>query len=172
MTPRRAWMPLAALAGVAATYAHTLHFGLWWDDYAWRSGRGRGPTWAARSSARGIPGTSGPSSHRPLSVAYYAAAFWLFGLNAWALHLLALAYFAVAACLLGWFIRRETSSTPLAALAAALYGAHPAIVYAQGPWLFLQNHALCTDVVLAALVAWQRRRCRRSAAGGHSPRSR
>lgn len=156
-----------AALGVALTYADTLSRGLWWDDYLALRPR----TWAEIGGA--FHGTWDPAGlwpvfYRPLTIAYYALGFQLFGLNAWALHVVSLVELTAAAWLLALFVLGETRSPWLAAVAAVLFGVHPAIAHAEGPWFFLQNHLLCTLVVIGALLVWQRRR-ERSSIGGWWP---
>jgi hypothetical protein len=164
---RAFWLLAPAALGVALTYADTVSRGLWWDDYHALRPR----TWAEIAGA--FHGTWDPAGlwpvfYRPLTIAYYALGFQLFGLNAWALHVVSLVELTAAAWLLAVFVLGETRSPSLAAVAAMLFGVHPAIAHAEGPWFFLQNHLLCTLVVIAALLAWQRRR-ERSSIGGWWP---
>jgi hypothetical protein len=153
----RRLIALVALLTVGATYFGTWSLGLWWDDYvALRP-------WRIHDVASAFTGSWDrwdvwPAYYRPLSVAWYAVSFELFGLHALPMHLVSLAGLAAAAWLAGLFAWRETG-TPIAGIAAAaLYSTHPAVALAQGPWLFLQNHLLCTLLVLAALLSWQKRR--------------
>jgi hypothetical protein len=149
----------AAVLAVVATYYGAWSLGLWWDDYvALRP-------WRLTEVAAAFAGPWDrwdvwPVFYRPLAIAWYALSFELFGLNAAPMHVVSLIGLTVAAWLAGTFAWRETGS-PIAGIgAAAIYGAHPAIAFAQGPWLFLQNHLLCTLVAAAALCSWQHRRSR------------
>jgi hypothetical protein len=156
-----AWLLAPAAAGVCLTYLDSLSRGLYWDDYYALRPWTRADIWSAFHGSWD-PAGLWPVYLRPLTIAYYALGFQLFGLNAWALHAVSLVEIALAAWMTATLALRERVSPALAALAALLYASHPAIVYAQGPWFFLQNHLLCTLAVLAALLVWQRRRARPS----------
>jgi hypothetical protein len=153
----RRWIALAAILGVSCVYFDTWNIGLWWDDYLML----RPAT--AQDVARAFHGTwdpSGvlPSFYRPLTVAYQAVVANALGANLPAVHLLSMALIALGGWLLGLFVVGETRSLRAAALAAVLYGVHPAVARSQGPWFFLQYHSLCTIVAAGALLMWQTRR--------------
>jgi hypothetical protein len=148
---------LAALLGVSVVYFDTLGIGLWWDDYLMMRPASLGDV------ARSFHDTWEPAGvlpvyYRPLTVAYQAMVVHLLGANPQAIHLLSLAWIALAAALLGLFVAREAASLRTGVLAAALYGVHPAVARAQGPWFFLQYHSLCVVVGVIALLVWQSRR--------------
>jgi len=150
---------LVSLLAVGATYFGAWSLGLWWDDYvALRP-------WRPEDVAAAFTGSWDrwdvwPVFYRPLSVAWYALSFEMFGLHALPMHVVSLVGLAAAAWLTGLFAWRETGAPMVGMAAAALYGTHPAVALAQGTWLFLQNHLLCTLIVLATLLSWQKRRAR------------
>ena len=162
VTRRRGlWLLLPAGLGVAVTYADSLHLGLWWDDYQWL----RPWTWSQLAAA--FHGSWEPDAvfqvyYRPLTTAYVALAFHLFGLNAWAHHLVSIVELLLCAWMTALFVQRETGLGSWAAIAALLYGVHPAVAHADGPWFFQQSHLLGSLIVLLALMHWQRCRARPS----------
>lgn len=150
-------IPLAAVLAVGLTYFGAWSMGLWWDDYvALRP-------WSVGDLGAAFVGTWDPWRvwplfYRPVSVAVYGLAFFVFGLNPGPMHLMSLGGLAAAAWLTGLFTSRETGVPAVGIMAALLYGVHPTLALSQGPWLFQQHHLLCTLTVLLALLTWQRRR--------------
>lgn len=159
MARARLLIAAAASLGVGLVYADSLNLGLWSDDYLFLR-----PSSLA-DVARTFHGTWEPSGilpafYRPLTIAYQAAVFHVLGFNTHAIHVLSLFLIAVVACLVGMFVSREAGSPRLGAIAAVLYGVHPAIARSEGPWFFLQYHSLTSIVAVVALLLWQRRRLR------------
>ena len=107
----------------------TVHDGFDYDDYHFVR-----PYTAAevRGAFRGPWDPAGIELpfYRPLTIAFYAARFSAFGLNADAYHALSLALFAAAAMLAGAFAWRLTGRPAAGALAAVAFSVHPAMPYA------------------------------------------
>ena len=131
----------------------TVHDGFDYDDYHFVR-----PYTAAevRGAFRGPWDPAGIELpfYRPLTIAFYAARFSAFGLNADAYHALSLALFAAAAMLAGAFAWRLTGRPAAGALAAVAFSVHPAMPYALVAWVTNQMHLLAAIVVLAALLWW------------------
>lgn len=150
------WIALAAIGGVILVYVDTLTFGLTWDDYAMLRPRGWADI-AAAATSNWDPWQIWLPAYRPLTVAYYALTFHLFGLNSWALHTVSLAEMAGAAWLIGVFVRRETVAW-LGVVAALVYAVHPALALAEGAAFTRQHHMLASMMVTVGLLLWQERR--------------
>jgi len=146
---------LIAVAAVLVLYARTLHFAFYWDDFddlrPW--------TWADLAST--FTGQYQPWAregiyfYRPLTSVYFAAATWLFGLNATWLHTIPLVTLSVAATLAARVAARETGSRAAGVLTALLYVAHPLTATAVGPWIANQYQGFVVIATLAALLAWR-----------------
>lgn len=146
---------LAALA-VAATvllYRPTLEYGFHYDDYHFIRPYSAGEL---RAALRGPWDSSGIELpfYRPLTVAFYAARFQWFGLEARAHHALSLALFSLAALLLGTFVSGVSGRRWTGTLAVLLFVAHPSMPYALAAWITNQMHLVETIVVLLAFVWW------------------
>jgi hypothetical protein len=147
---------LAAAAGVLAVYGDTTGAGLIWEDYT--KLRPAGPSDVAAAFAGSWDPTGlWPAYYRPLSTAYTALAFYLFGLNAPALHVVSILGLMLAATLVGLVVRHELRSTGWGGVAAALYASHPFVLLSIGPWVYLQFQLLASLALLAAVLTWQRR---------------
>jgi hypothetical protein len=149
---------VVALA-IAATGTLAVYFGLWsagfhYDDYHFVR------PLSLIELRRVWYGSWDPSGaeavfFRPLTAWWFAARFWLLGLNAPALHLLSLAGHVVCAVLLGWLLHREGVPTWLTWLGAGIYATHPVMPHAQVAWLTNQMHLAASLGVLIALLCWQ-----------------
>jgi hypothetical protein len=160
----RARLLIAAAAGlgVGLVYADSVTLGLWWDDYHVLRPANLAEivhTFYGTWDETGIF----PPFYRPITAAYHAAVFHVLGFNAPALHALSMILLAVIAWLVGVFVSRESASHRIGAIAALLYGVHPAISRSEGPWFFMQYHSLASIVTITALLVWQRRRARADA---------
>lgn len=161
------WWPVAmglvAIAGVLTIYLPSVRFDFYTDDFVslrpWSSGilwRTFTGTWQDFPDA--------PGFYRPVSTLYFAAAFYLFGLNSAPLHILPLLVVPLSGWLVGLFVWRETASRAAAATGALLYVIHPGTTTAVGPWIANQYHGFATICALVALLLWQRCRARPLAA--------
>lgn len=153
----RPWLLYAvvAVAAVLLLYARTLHFAFYWDDFDDLR------PWTWRDLASTFVGQYQPWAregiyfYRPLTSVYFAAATWLFGLNATWLHTIPLVTLSVAATLAGLVAARETGSRAAGVLGALLYAAHPLTATAVGPWIANQYQGFVVIATLAALLAWR-----------------
>jgi len=98
--------------------------------------------------------------YRPLTVAFSAARFQLFGLNAVVHHTASLAMFVLATLAAACFVYRCSRRTSAAVLTAALFVVHPAMPYSLVAWITNQMHLLQILVFLIALVWWDAVRAR------------
>ncbi|HJR58873.1 MAG TPA: hypothetical protein VJ813_05740 [Vicinamibacterales bacterium] len=150
---RFAGLIAAAIVGTWLVYGATLAYGFHYDDYHFVK---------PYPSAEVLATFSGPWDaagierrfYRPLTIAFYALRFELFGLNAQAHHTASLILFACASVLAGLLAGRIAGSWAAAALAAAVFVAHPAMAYAQAVWITNQMHLLASLIVLGALLWW------------------
>ncbi len=144
---------LAAL-GAALVYAGQIDVGLYYDDYhmvrPW-SDQDLHRVWYGSWDPTGIESVF----FRPLSAYLFAGRFWLFGLNATAMHWVSIVGHVTCAVMVGWFVRNERGRTPIAYTAVWLYAVHPSLPHAQVSWLTNQMHLAESLVVLLALLAWQ-----------------
>jgi hypothetical protein len=167
--PSRSWaskitldlLGVAILAATATLYAHgtTIGYGFHYDDYYFL----RPQAWEdVRESFHGPWDLTGVmvKFYRPLTVAFSALRFELFGLNAVAHHTTSLVLFAVAATLTAWLIHRATGRRAAGVLAAVFFTAHPVMPYSLVAWITNQMHLLQMLTVLAALMWWQVARAR------------
>jgi hypothetical protein len=159
-------LPVVAVAacGTAFVYGATLGYGLYYDDYHFVR------PWTRAELLRTWTGTWDPQGveslfYRPLTAAWFALRFVLFGANTWALHLVTLTGHAACAVLLGWFVRREGAPRWVSLLGVALYAVHPALPYSQGVWLTNQMHLAESLLVIGGLIVWQSVRQRGRPAG-------
>jgi hypothetical protein len=156
-TSRRWLIALGPLAGVLVVvlYWPSLQFDLYADDFVslrpwfpdafWRSLTG---TWLEFPDA--------PGFYRPVSTAYYALAFYFFGLNAAPLHVLPLLVVPLCGWLVGVYVWRETGCRTAALTATVVYVIHPATTMSVGPWIANQYHGFATICVLVTMILWQR----------------
>ena len=117
-----AFLGLASLLAVTlvyAAYAPSLSFGFFWDDYhvlrpvtSDEVGRVFLGNWDTTHIE--------PVFYRPLAASWYALRFAIFGVNASFQHGLSLIGMAVAAVLVGIFVRRETGSLRMGLIAVSL----------------------------------------------------
>ena len=152
---------IVAIAGLGTLllYRHTLGYGFDYDDYHFIRPYPLLEVRAAFSGPWDPHGIEVPF-YRPLTIAFYAARFELFGLDSEAHHAVSLALFAVAATLLGAFAWLSTRHLPAAAAATAAFVVHPAMPYALVAWITNQMHLIETIVVLVGLVWWHLVRAR------------
>jgi Dolichyl-phosphate-mannose-protein mannosyltransferase len=168
--PSRYWRSAAAavflvvLAAVSTHVVHreTLQYGFHYDDYSFIRPY---PAAEVLASFHGPWDRSGihVPFYRPLTIAFHAARFELFGLNAQAHHRTSLILFALAASLVGWLAYRFTSQLTVAAAATLVFVCHPAMPYSLVTWITNQMHLLQILVVLSALAWWDAVRTRRVA---------
>jgi hypothetical protein len=156
-----AYASAVAALGVFVVYGGHIHTGLYYDDYHFA--RPLGPVdlrrvWFGSWDPAGIE----PVFYRPIAAWMFAARFWLFGVNATAMHTVSLAGHGLCAVLVGWFLRRERKltnrpDTPLAValLGVWVYAIHPAFPYAQSSWLTNQMHLANSIIVITTLIVWQ-----------------
>jgi hypothetical protein len=160
--PSRCWgSRLAALGAAAAVaalgtwivYGHTLQYSFHYDDYHFVR------PYALEEVRAAFHGPWDPSGvelpfYRPLTIAFFAGRFELFGLDARAHHAASLALFALAALLTGAFVWQLSRRLTAAAFAALVFATHPSMPYALAAWITNQMHLLETLTVLAALCWW------------------
>jgi hypothetical protein len=146
---------LAAIAavGALAMYSHTIGYGFDYDDYHFIRPYSLDELRAAFSGPWDPAGIEVPF-YRPLTIAFYAERFELFGLNSEAHHGVSLMLFALAATLLGSFVWQCTRRLSAAAIGTALFVVHPAMPYALVAWITNQMHLIETIVLLLALNWW------------------
>ena len=149
---------LAAIAATAITaafvlYGATLHYGFHYDDYYFIKPYSRAEVLATFSDSWDHSGIMVPF-YRPLTIAFYALRFDLFGLNAVAHHAVSLTLFALCATLAGALAARMTGMTLAGVIAALTFAVHPAMPYAQAAWITNQMHLLSSLIVLSGLLWW------------------
>jgi len=143
-----------ALLGVAIVYGSVTSTGFYYDDYHFvrpLSALELRRVWYGSWDPTGIEYVF----FRPLTAWWFAARFWLFGLNAPAMHLVTLGGHMLCAVLVAWFLRRAGAGSLIAMLGAWMYAIHPIFPYAQVSWLTNQMHLLESVLLLAALLYWQ-----------------
>lgn len=148
-----------AVAAVALLYGRAWAFTLQCDDLVFIR------PWSAAELTAVWHGTWEPQHalavfFRPLVSWFFAGTFELFGVNAHAHMLVSMALFALVAWALGAFVRRESGSTTLAALAIVIFVLHPNTVWSSGVWVTNSTHKLAALWAFAALFAWHRVRQR------------
>jgi Dolichyl-phosphate-mannose-protein mannosyltransferase len=151
--------PLLAGFATLSVHGETLHYGFHYDDYYFLHPHSTEEVLASFHGAWDLTGVMA-KFYRPLTVAFSALRFELFGLNAVAHHALSLTLFAVAAVALAWLVYRFTSQSHAAVLATIFFVCHPAMPYSLVAWITNQMHLLQVLVVLAALVWWDAVRAR------------
>jgi hypothetical protein len=151
----RALVAAAAIAalGTVLLYRHTLEYGFHYDDYHFVRPYPLSEIVAAfhgpwDSSRIELP------FYRPLTVAFYAARFELFGLDSRAHHVMSLALFGLAAVLLAAFAWIASRRTAAAVACALFFTVHPSMPYALAAWITNQMHLVQTLTVLLALTWW------------------
>jgi len=92
---------------------------------------------------------------RPLTALFFAARFWLFGLNSFALHVLSIVLHVACATAVGLIVRREGLGVRPAVASSVLYAVYPTLSYSQVSWLTNQMHLLESLCVLGAIYFWQ-----------------
>jgi len=153
--PRQAALLIALL--ILALYGRTLGYGLVWDDFAALRHRSTAElvgAWTGGWDPSGV----WPVFYRPMSIVVYDTMFRLFAHHGAWLHLVNLLELWLAACLLRVFVERETASGGLALIAAVLLVLHPETPTSLAAWISQQFHLVALLWVLAAMLAWQRRR--------------
>ena len=148
-----------AAAATWIVYGHTLEYGFSYDDYILVRPHSREEVARSFSASWDKTGFLVPF-YRPLTVAFNAARYELFGLDARAHHQVSLVLFACCAVLAGWFSARVTGQRIAGILATLLFAAHPAMPYALAAWITNQMHLTETLTVLAALCWWHLVRAR------------
>src|SRR5688500_415803 len=122
---RSAALLAAALAGTWVVYAQTIAYGFHYDDYHFVKPYTRAEVLATFSGPWDASGIE-RAFYRPLTVAFYALRFELFGLNAAACHVASLLMFACAAAMAGMFAARITATWMAGLLAVTAFVVHPA----------------------------------------------
>ncbi len=154
---RAAAFPLTLLVlgfAISATIYHdTIADGFFYDDYHFVR------PYSMAELATAFHGTWDPTHievpfYRPLTVAFFAARFLVFGFNGPAYHWTSIALFGVLAMLVGVFLWRLTGQRHLAILATALVAVHPAMVRSLAAWVTNQMHLVEALLVFAAYVTW------------------
>ncbi len=140
-----------AAAATYPPYSPTLWYGFHYDDYYFIKPYTRDEVLATFAGSWDHSGIMVPF-YRPLTIAFFALRFELFGLNAVAHHAVSLTLFASAAALAGLLAWRMTRSAGAGMLAALMFSLHPAMPYAQAVWITNQMHLLSSVVVLSALL--------------------
>jgi hypothetical protein len=166
--PSRSWartiaegFGVAALAALAVAYVHGViaGYGLNYDDYYFLRPHS---LQQVRDSFHGPWDLTGVmvSFYRPLTVAFSAVRFELFGLNAVAHHVTSLVLFAAAAAIAASLVLRWSNRIAGGILAVLILVSHPAMPYSLVAWITNQMHLLQILTVLAALAWWYAVRAR------------
>jgi hypothetical protein len=143
----------AAAAATALLYGHTLGYGFTYDDYVLV----RPHTTA--EVIRSFYGHWDPTGvmvpfYRPMTVAFNALRFELFGLDSRSHHVVSLSLFACCAALAGWFTSRLSRRALGGFLGTGMFAAHPSMPYSLVAWITNQMHLIETVTVLLALCWW------------------
>lgn len=146
------FIALAAL-GTLLLYGHTLDYGFNYDDYVLVRPHGTGEV------VRSFYGHWDPTGvmvpfYRPITVAFHALRFELFGLDSRAHHMVSLVLFASCAVLAGVFARQITGHASAGLLTTVLFVVHPSMPYSLVAWITNQMHLIETLTVLLALTWW------------------
>lgn len=142
----------AAVGGSVALYSPTLAHGFLWDDYH------QVHPFSTDDVLRAFAHSWDPTGieaafYRPLAVAWFAARFEWFGLNAPAYHAVSIALFAIDALLLAVLAARLTNNRT-ALIAVVLFVAHPSFPPSLVNWAANQPHLLQLQVLLLGAVWW------------------
>lgn len=143
---------LAAL-GTSLLYGHTLDYGFNYDDYVLVRPHSAGEVAQSFFGHWDPTGVMVPF-YRPITVAFHALRFELFGLDSRAHHMVSLVLFASCAALAGWFARQITGQAAAGLLTTILFVAHPSMPYSLVAWITNQMHLIETLTVLLALTWW------------------
>ena len=146
-------MVAVATAATWLVYGHTVDYGLSYDDYILVRPHSRAEVLRSLTGSWDTTGVMVPF-YRPLTVAFNAVRYELFGLDARAHHLLSLALFGLCAVLAGWFSQRITGQTVAGLLGSLAFVAHPSMPYSLAAWITNQMHLTETLTVLVALCWW------------------
>ena len=153
------WTAPLLFSLVVLIHGQTLRYGFNYDDYYFLRPHSRDQILDSFHGSWDTTGVMVPF-YRPLTVAFSAARFEIFGLNAVAHHALSIAAFALAALLTGWIVYR-CSARPIAGLlAGTFFIAHPAMPYSLVAWMTNQMHLLQVLVFLSAFAWWDAVRTR------------
>ena len=144
---------ITATAATWIVYGHTLEYGFSYDDYILVRPHNVEDVTRSFSASWDTTGVMVPF-YRPLTVAFNAIRYELFGLDSRAHHYVSLGLFACCALLTGWLSHRMTGQTVAAVLAILMFVAHPAMPYALVVWITNQMHLIETLAILTALCWW------------------
>jgi hypothetical protein len=150
---------IAAAAATWIVYGHTVDYGFSYDDYILVR------PYSSDEVVRSFGGTWDTTGvmvpfYRPLTVAFNAVRYQLFGLDSRAHHFVSLALFSWCAVLAGWISHRITGRLVAGFLAIFMFAAHPAMPYSLAAWITNQMHLTETLTVLTALCGWHAVRAR------------
>ena len=134
-------------------HGETVHYGFDYDDYYFLRPHAAEDVVASLSGPWDLTGVM-VKFYRPLTVAFSALRFELFGLNAVAHHTVSLTFFIVAALMTARLVRRSTGRMTGAIIAALYFVSHPAMPYSLTAWITNQMHLLQILVVLGAMLWW------------------
>lgn len=148
---------LVVCIAVVAIYPASLEFGFHSEDFVFFRPFQAADLWQVMTG-RWFEAPGAPYFYRPLSVFVHALEFYLFGLNPFPIHLISVLIVAGCGVLCGMYAMRESGSTCLGVMAAAVYTLHPATTIAVGPWMANQYQGLATMCALWALLLWRTRR--------------
>lgn len=145
---------LIIIAVVAAVYGRSLAFDFIQDDYYLLR------PWSSAELASVFHGPWDPKLwepvfYRPLCTAWYAAMFWLFGLNATAIHFVSLVIVTALTLLLRSVVVRETGSHRLGLFGGVLLLLHPALSVSSVVWATSQHVFLGMICAVIAVRTWQ-----------------
>ena len=144
---------LTASIATLAVHRQTLSYGFDYDDYHFVHPYSRADVFRAFHAPWDAAGIERPY-YRPLTIAFYAARFEIFGINATAQHALSLVLFGAVAMLAGWFVLRLSGSAAMAVLTILFYVVHPAMPYSVIAWVTNQMHLIASLIILSALIWW------------------
>ena len=148
-------LSLLALASVTTLFVHgeTVRYGFDYDDYYFLRPHAAEDVIASLSGPWDLTGVM-VKFYRPLTVAFSALRFELFGLNAVAHHTVSLTFFILAALMTARLVRRSTGRVTAAIIATLYFVSHPAMPYSLTAWITNQMHLLQILVVLGAMLWW------------------
>jgi hypothetical protein len=143
----------AALVLTLVVHGFSLWFGFDYDDYHLLR------PYTLHEVGATFSGPWDPSGvevafYRPLTTTFYAARFWLLGLDAWKYHALSLLMFSGAATLFALFVALVARSWLAGLVTVAVYVLHPAMPRSQVVWATNQMHLMSSLVVGGTLVWW------------------